>query len=57
MSRAPDAPPAADDDGAVAGGGRSPEDPAGLRDPGVLLSKLELWNSRSSRRSVWPRSP
>lgn len=45
---------------AVAGGGRPEEPwaddaPAPLREPGSV--KFELWNSRSSCRSVWPRSP
>lgn len=44
------------EDEAVAGSGR-PEDPGALRIAGVDSEKLELWNSRSSWRSVWPRSP
>lgn len=41
---------------AVAGRGR-PGAPGALRFDGVFSVKLELWNSRSSWRSVWPRSP
>jgi hypothetical protein len=31
--------------------------PAPVPRAGVVSEKLELWNSRSSWRSVWPRSP
>ena len=49
---------------AVAGRGREGEAedlllwrPAAVPRAGVDSEKLEVWNSRSSWRSVWPRSP
>jgi hypothetical protein len=47
---------------AVAGRGRSGEleglpPPERVPRAGLVSEKLDVWNSRSSWRSVWPRSP
>jgi hypothetical protein len=62
MRRFPPPPWFPDEDEAVAGAGSSGDEEGLLRAEevpraGLDSEKLELWNSRSSWRSVWPRSP